>query len=223
VRTTAFTRIQVEYFGRAAHSANSPWKVVNALDALVIAYNDVSVLRQPTMPSDVIGMSITNGGAAPNIIHAYASGECVIRASSAVRLQLLQNKVCACLRAGTDATGAKSDIAVTQGYADHVPNRVLAASYTKDWNTLPDIPDPLIPCNSQYTYVKACTDQGNISYAMPSMNASFAIPPGEEKGPPHTRDFEKASGTEKAFERALRVGKGVGGDGGRCSLYARAA
>jgi metal-dependent amidase/aminoacylase/carboxypeptidase family protein len=173
VRTTAFARIQVEYFGRAAHAANSPWKFVNALDALVIAYNDASVLRRQTMPSDVIDMSITNGGAAPNIIHAYTPGECVIRASSAVRLQLLQNKVCACLRAGTDATGAKSDIAVTQGYADHVPNRVLAASYTKDWNTLPDIPDPPIPCNSQYTYVKACTDQGNISYAMPSMNASL--------------------------------------------------
>jgi metal-dependent amidase/aminoacylase/carboxypeptidase family protein len=86
VRTTAFARIQVEYFGHAAHAANSPWKFVNALDALVIAYNDMSVLRRQTMPSDVIDMSITNGGAAPNIIHAHTSGECVIRASSAVRL-----------------------------------------------------------------------------------------------------------------------------------------
>src|SRR4051794_2404011 len=44
VRTTAFSRIEVEFFGRAAHAANSPWLGINALDALVVAYNAVSVL-----------------------------------------------------------------------------------------------------------------------------------------------------------------------------------
>jgi len=36
---------------------------------------------------------------------------------------------------------------------------------------------------------------------------SFAIPKGPEAGPPHSPDFEEASGTRSAFERALRVGK----------------
>lgn len=211
VRTTAFARIEVEYFGRAAHAANSPWLGINALDALVIAYNAVSVLRQQTMPSDVIGMSITNGGAAPNIIHAYAAGLCVIRAASAPRLKELEQKVTACFCAGAEATGARAEVKVTQGYADHVPNRVLAASYTSYWNALPDLPDPPIPPADQFTWVKASTDQGNISYAMPSVNASFAIPPGQQKGPPHTPDFEKASATKGAFRRALRVGKALAG------------
>jgi metal-dependent amidase/aminoacylase/carboxypeptidase family protein len=211
VRTTAFARLEVEYFGRAAHAANSPWLGVNALDALVIAYNAVSVLRQQTMPTDVIGMSITNGGSAPNIIHAYAAGACVIRASSISRLQVLQEKVSACFRAGAEATGARIEIKITPGYADHVPNLILAALYTKYWNTLPDVPDPPIPSGEQLTFVKASTDQGNISYAMPSVNASFAIPPGPQSGPPHTPDFEKSSATEEAFERALRVGKALAG------------
>ncbi|KAF1842639.1 uncharacterized protein K460DRAFT_293879 [Cucurbitaria berberidis CBS 394.84] len=211
VRTTAFARLEVEYFGRAAHAANSPWLGVNALDAVVIAYNAVSVLRQQTMPSDVIGMSITNGGAAPNVIHAYAAGVCVIRASSASRLQELRQKVSACFRAGAEATGARVEIKIIRGYADHVPNRVLAASYTKYWNLLPDLPDPRIPSGDEYTWVKASTDQGNISYAMPSVNASFAIPPGLQAGQPHTPDFEEASGTKEAFLRALRVGKALAG------------
>lgn len=59
--------------------------------------------------------------------------------------------------------------------------------------------------------MKASTDQGNISYAMPSVNASFAIPPGPKSGPPHTPDFEVALGTREAFERALRVGKALAG------------
>ncbi|KAH7075921.1 peptidase M20 domain-containing 2 [Paraphoma chrysanthemicola] len=211
VRTTAFARIEAEYFGRAAHAANSPWLGINALDALVIAYNSVSVLRQQTMSTDVIGMSITNGGAAPNIIHAYAAGICVLRAASASRLLQLQDKVSACFRAGAEATGARLELEITPGYADHVPNLVLASSYTKYWNALPDIPDPPIPPGEQLTFVKASTDQGNISYAMPSVNASFAIPAGPLKGQPHSPEFERSSATKEAFERALRVAKALAG------------
>jgi amidohydrolase len=211
VRTTAFARIEVEYFGRAAHAANSPWLGINALDALVIAYHAVSVLRQQTMPTDVIGICITNGGAAPNIIHAYASGTCVIRANTATRLEELQQKVSACLRAGAEATGAKVEIKFTPGYMDHVPNLFLAASYTKYWQALPDMPDPPIPSGEQLTFVKASTDQGNISYALPSVNASFAIPAGPLAGQPHSAEFERSSATEEAFERALRVGKALAG------------
>ncbi|KAJ3216435.1 hypothetical protein HK099_005864, partial [Clydaea vesicula] len=35
----------VEYFGKPAHAAASPWNGVNALDALVLGYQGVSVLR----------------------------------------------------------------------------------------------------------------------------------------------------------------------------------
>ncbi|TLD31138.1 hypothetical protein PspLS_02189 [Pyricularia sp. CBS 133598] len=211
VRTTAFSKLEVEYHGRAAHGANSPWLGINALDALIIAYNAISVLRQQTQPGDVIGLQITNGGNAPNIIHAFAAGKAVLRATSASRLQDLQRKVEACFRAGAEATGARLEIKTTPGYKDHVPNRVMAESYTKYWEALPDMPDPRIPPDGQLTFVKASTDQGDISYCMPSLNASFAIPPGPRGGPPHSPDFEKASSTEEAFERAMRVGKAMAG------------
>jgi amidohydrolase len=211
VRTTAFARLEVEYFGRSTHAANSPWLGINALDALVIAYNAVSVLRQQTMPTDIIGLNITDGGARPNVIHDYAAGTCVIRANTSARLKELQTKVSACFRAGAEATGARLEMKFTPGYADHIPNRVLAKSYTKYWDNLPDIPEPHIPSGEQFTFVKASTDQGNISYAMSSVNASFAIPPGPRAGPPHTLDFEVAAGTREAFERALRVGKALAG------------
>lgn len=211
VRTTAFTRLEAAYFGRAAHAANTPWLGINALDALIIAYNAVSVLRQQLRPDDIVGMHITDGGAAPNIIHAYASGALVVRAPSSARLQVLQRKVEACLRAGAEATGARVEIKVIPGYADHVPNRLLAASYTRYFNALPDVPEPPIPPLDTYTYVKASTDQGNLSYVLPSINASFSIPPGSQGGANHSKDFEVASGTREAFLRAMRVGKALAG------------
>ena len=215
VRTTAFARLEVEFFGRAAHASKNPWTGINALDALVISYTAVSALRQQTMPGDVIGLAITNGGGpASNIIHAYAACTCMLHARTAARLEALQAKVSGCFRAGGEATGAKVTISVTQGYQDHVPNRVLAASYGRYWRALPDPPDPQIPppaCNNRFTFVPSSTDQGNLSRAMPSVNASFVIPAGPEGGGPHTKDFEIASGKEEAFERALRVGKALAG------------
>lgn len=118
VRTTAFARLEIEYFGRAAHAANSPWLGINALDALVVAYNAISALRQQTMPSDVIGISITNGGAAPNVIHAYAAGVVVIRATTSHRLEELQEKVRSCVHAGAVATGAREEVS-------HIPMHTL--------------------------------------------------------------------------------------------------
>ena len=211
VRTTAFTHLNVSYRGRASHAANSPWLGINALDGLIVAYNAVSVLRQQTRPDDVIGLQITNGGNKPNVIHEHAAGVAVLRASTAPRLQELQAKVEACFRAGAEATGAKVEIEVVPGYFDHVPNRVLAESYRRYWQSLPDIPEPPLPPPGQFTYVKASTDQGNLSYTLPSMNVSFAIPPGPNAGQPHSPDFEKASSTKQAFARAMRVAKAMAG------------
>lgn len=212
VRTTAFTHLDVSYHGRAAHAANSPWLGVNALDALVIAYNSISALRQQTRPDDIIGLQITDGGGRPNVIHDHAAGVAVLRAASSVRLSELQRKVEACYRAAAEATGATVEIKVRPGYMDHRPNRVLATSYARCWERLPDPPpDPPLPPPGQFTWVKASTDQGNVSYVLPSMNVSFAIPPGVDGGPPHSPDFEKASGTKGAFDRAMRVAKAMAG------------
>jgi amidohydrolase len=211
VRTTAFVHLSVTYHGRAAHAANSPWLGINALDALIVAYNAISALRQQTRPDDIIGLQITNGGNKPNVIHENAAGVAVLRAASTSRLLELQQKVEACFRAGAEATGARVEIDVVPGYKDHVPNSVLAGLYRKYWESLPELPQPLLPPPGQFTWVKASTDQGNISHALPSMNVSFAIPPGPQAGQPHSPDFEKSSGTKEAFLSAMRVAKAMAG------------
>lgn len=214
VHTTGYTRFKAEYFGREAHAATSPWLGINALDALVIAYNGISVLRQQTMPGDIIQGYITNGGSAPQIIPAYAAGIFVVRANAPSgldtpsRLQELRRKVEACFRAGAEATGAKLKITVEEAYAEHVPNRVLASSYAKYWNALDP---PNLGSVDQDIHIGASTDQGDISHAIPSLNASFSIPPGPGGGGPHTPGFEKASGTKEAFQRCLRTGKALAG------------
>ncbi|KAI1657930.1 hypothetical protein F4813DRAFT_64257 [Daldinia decipiens] len=213
MRTSAYTAFQVEYFGREAHAAASPWLGINALDALITSYNALSVLRQQTMPGDVIQGNITDGGVRPNVIHAYTAGNFVARANTQGRLEELKKKVDVCFEAGATATGARLQMTHVQSYANHVPNRVLGASYRKYFNALSP-PQP-IPENDSVDEADgrtmASTDQGDISYAMPSLSAGFAIPPGPGGNGPHNPEFAEAAGTRVAFERCLRVGKALAG------------
>lgn len=222
MRTTAYTRFKVEYFGREAHAAANPWLGINALDGLITAYNSLSVLRQQTMPGDIIQGHITDGGAAPNIIHAYAAGVFVVRADTRARLGELKKKVDGCFEAGATATGARLRMTEEQAYADHVPNRVLARNYTRYFNCLvPENDDPHEPpisripvdqdVDEEKGVTRASTDQGDISYQMPSLSVGFSIVPGPGGQGPHNPEFADSAGTRGAFERCLRVGKAMAG------------
>lgn len=43
-------RVSVKYRGKASHASAYPWEGVNALDAAVLAYNNLSALRQQLKP-----------------------------------------------------------------------------------------------------------------------------------------------------------------------------
>jgi metal-dependent amidase/aminoacylase/carboxypeptidase family protein len=148
-----------------------PWDGINALDALVTAYNAVAVLRQQTAPGDIIEAQILNGGLRPNIIHGYSSGLFVVRSASRARRDALMSRVLACFDAGATATGATLKITHRNGYDDHVPNKVLGARYRKAFLALGGrIPAEAVDYATNWS--SASTDQGNLSYAMPSISVS---------------------------------------------------
>ena len=48
----AIESCEVEYFGKPAHAAGLPWEGINALDAMVLAYNNIGLLRQQILPTN---------------------------------------------------------------------------------------------------------------------------------------------------------------------------
>ncbi len=213
VRTTAYSRQEAIYHGRAAHAAAAPWDGINALDALVTAYSALGLLRQQCRPGDLLQAQITDGGAAPNVIHARAAGVFVTRAPTRARLRCLRQRVQGCLAAGAEAAGARLEVVEQGAYADHVPNRVLGRAYTRWWNALGLGKEREIPGEADLDEEKgrsgASTDQGDISYAMPSLCVGFRIPGGPGGGGPHSPEFAKAAGTREAFCMALDVAKAL--------------
>nr|UWK20118.1 peptidase m20 domain protein [Trichoderma polysporum] len=211
--TTSYLQFKVEYFGREAHAAANPWLGINALDALVAGYNNVSALRQQIMPEDRVQGHITHGGLAPNIIHAYAAGIFVVRSDTQKRLDELKEKVYDCFKAGALATGARVTITERWGYKNHIPSRTMARSYTRYFNAL--APPSKIAEDQDIDEARgktqASTDQGDISHAMPSLNAAFSLQPGPKGQGPHNPEFAEVAGTRDAYARALRVAKGLAG------------
>lgn len=57
---------------RRAHAALSPWEGTNALDAAVLAYNNISALRQQLRPTHRVHGIIEGKDWAPNIIPDFS-------------------------------------------------------------------------------------------------------------------------------------------------------
>lgn len=97
-------------------------------------------------------------------------------------------------------------------YDDNVPNHALGRSYREHFNKLGgQIPVPELDLITAVT--QASTDQGNVSYALPSLHSGFWIrsedQDGKQLGGPHTPDFEQAARTKEAHEMTKRVAKAL--------------
>ena len=76
----AVKQIDIEYFGKAAHASGSAYVGKNALDAQILAYNNISALRQQLQSVEKVHGIITHGGESPNIIPDYTRSSWMIRA-----------------------------------------------------------------------------------------------------------------------------------------------
>jgi amidohydrolase len=71
---------EVTYTGRAAHASVAPETGINALDALVTAYQSVAQLRQHIRRDSRVAGIITYGGSAHNVVPDRAEGRFEVRA-----------------------------------------------------------------------------------------------------------------------------------------------
>lgn len=100
-------KFRVEFRGVTAHAAGEPWNGVNALDAAVAAYNNVSMLRQQIRPDERMHGVIEVGGTVPNVIPDYTRMNWYVRSPTSQRGEKLVRRVKACIEAAGAATGCE--------------------------------------------------------------------------------------------------------------------
>lgn len=103
----ANNKIRVKYSGTTAHAAGAPWEGVNALDAVVSAYVNISMLRQQILPTQRVHGIISNGDYRPNVIPNEATLEYYIRSPDSKTLKSLTDRVFNCFEGAAQATGCK--------------------------------------------------------------------------------------------------------------------
>ncbi|KAF9089460.1 hypothetical protein BGX23_006646 [Mortierella sp. AD031] len=200
----------VEYFGKASHASASPWEGVNALDAMVQAYNGLALVRQQTAPTSRIHCIITSGGDAANIIPAYAAGKIMYRATSAEDHAKVYDAVMKIVNAAADATGCTVKITKEMEYQPVPINEHLAsryAAYTEDLGV------KYLPRAVQETLPSGSTDMGNVAHVVPGIHPVYNIVglDGEidQSISNHSIKFVAQAATEVAHEASLRSAKGL--------------
>ena len=98
-------KFRVEFRGRAAHAGGEPWNGVNALDAAIATYNNISMLRQQMRPDERVHGVIEDGGTVPNVITEYSRMNWYVRSPSMTRCDALLEKVQKCCEAAASSTG----------------------------------------------------------------------------------------------------------------------
>lgn len=196
--------VTVKFYGKASHAAAYPWEGINALDAAVLAYNNISVLRQQLKPSWRVHGVIKNGGVKPNIIPSYSELQFYLRAPSRKDLAELQEKASACFNAAATATACKVELcSSSHDYYNVLPNKTLAKAYIENGKQLgmQFSTDDLV-----LNALSGSTDFGNVTFEVPGIHPYFFI---GSDALNHTPEYTTAAGSEDAQYYTLRTAKAL--------------
>jgi amidohydrolase len=201
----AVSQVEVEYRGRASHASAFPHRGVNALDALVTAYNAIAQLRQHIRATERIHGIVTDGGQAPNIVPERAAGVFYIRAATARHLASLKRRVEGCFNAGALATGAEMHLrTVSADYSDMDTNGPLADAYAANMRILGRTVTALSEVPAA---VAGSTDMGNVSKLVPAIHPMIAV------SPPHvvlhSQEFARWAGSDDGHRAVIDGAKAL--------------
>ncbi len=186
-RTVGVARAQVEYFGKAAHAAARPELGVNALDALLLAFNGIGALRQQ-LPSDVrVHFIITKGGTLPQVVPYHTTAVLTVRANTAETLRRVIPRIDGCLAGAAQMTGARLERAwPDRPGRELLSNAALARSFERNLQALGRPTRPRDELSGAWS-----GDTGNVSWFVPTIQPQMAMT-GRDV-PPHSHEFHAAS------------------------------
>lgn len=196
----ARTSFNVEYFGKESHAAFAPQFGINALDAFVQAYMNVSTLRQQILPTDRVHCIISEGGDAANIIPKHTRSTWTVRSASLEELDELVPRVHACFEAAAKSSGCRVEVTqVDHTYLNMVNSQVLTGLFQTNSTAL----GRPLPIEADIGASGGSSDMGNVSQVVPSIHPMLAIDSGGAVN--HQTEFAAATITESG-DQAIRDG-----------------
>ena len=188
---TTIQQYKVEFFGKDAHAAGAPEEGINALDAQIQLFVNVSTFRQQLPRTNRMHGVIVDGGFKPNIIPSYTSSEWYLRALNGEDLDVLHKKFMNFVEAAALSTGCTFK---TQSpdyrYSEVLNNKVMYDLFIENSK---DVGREMLYEDSSIQGLGS-TDMGNVSLAVPSIHPMLSIDSG--KAVNHQPEFAAATITK---------------------------
>jgi len=200
----ASDRVDLEFWGTAAHAAAQPDRGINALDGVLQTFNNVNAMRQQLRPEARVHGIITAGGSAANIIPAYAMAKFSVRALDRRYQQEVLQRFIACAEGAALATGTTLKVTVLEnsGYETMMFSTPLASRWAEHLRALGQTVQPVTDDERM-----GSTDMGNVSQVLPAIHPYIGI--ATEGTPGHSTAFRDAAVTPRAHENALAAAKAM--------------
>ncbi|KAL6359091.1 hypothetical protein LRP88_09291 [Fusarium phalaenopsidis] len=209
---------RVSFQGKTAHASMEPWNGVNALDAVCLSYNAVSMLRQQIRPHERIHGVFNEAGDRPSVIPGTTSVSYYVRSDTLAATERLWARVKACFDGAALATGCTISYEPINTYADLRSSLPLCKAFIQAMDTAaagntpwPDSgarKDEIISLFEPSDFIGGSTDMGNVTYVCPGIHVAFGIDTAHGQGN-HTSGFADAAALEKSFNRAVEWGQGM--------------
>lgn len=182
-----------QFHGQAAHASAMPWEGRNAFNGVQLMFHAMDMLRQHVKPDVQIHGIIRNGGAAPNIVPEEVSAEIYIRSLDRTYLNEVMDKIDDCARGAAIATQTTWDKYPTaEPYDNLFPNQTGMEALKEVFEELN------LPLNGDPDKIFGSSDAGNVSFVCPTFHPCLQV---VDMGiATHTREFEKAMKTERAYQ-----------------------
>ncbi|RKD32289.1 amidohydrolase [Thermohalobacter berrensis] len=174
---------KVKFIGKESHAGGAPEEGINALNAAMLAINNINAQRETFKDEDKIRVHpiITKGGDIVNIVPADVRMETYVRGKTIESILDANKKVNRSLIAGAKAVGANIEINEIPGYLPLLNNNELDEVFKDNLINFIDKEDIMVGGEFAGSF-----DFGDVSHLIPSLHPFI----GGVKGNLHTRDFK---------------------------------
>lgn len=180
--SNGFIGKKVHFAGKESHAGSAPYDGINALNAAMLAINNVNALRETFKESERVRFHpiITKGGDIVNVVPADVAMESYVRARSIEGMIDANTRINQALQAGGMAVGAKVEITEIPGYLPILKQPEMDKMMKENLEEL-GLKGDIIE-GGDFT---GSFDFGDVSHIMPAIHPMI----GGVKGALHTRDF----------------------------------
>lgn len=163
--------IRAEFKGRSSHASANPYDGINALDAMILTFNAIGLLRQQLTPDIRIHGIITRGGDAPNIIPDYTEAKFYIRAATVKRMMDVYRKMEAIVQGAAGQTGCTGLLEPTQ--RNLVENIIPTPSFDAVYRRVLESLGEVVPPDDHRSL--GSSDVGNVSQVIPVIQPMIPV------------------------------------------------